>query len=238
MKERLGPRLRRRIDGGFTLLETVIGLFVTLMGVLTFASLMLLSNKIALQNKLRAIGYQIAREKVETFQDVSFEALAIGTGDLPIPETLLDQLPTNSKLKYQILADYSITQMPDPLLKKIVVRVRWMNAMSGTGTPTANSEIRLVRILAMPAPNGQEPTPVIQTSIVINTLTLAPDLSSASASARNTAGLPLGDTSSPSDPPTTPPISTPPTEPMTPPTTVTPPMRPTHDDDNDGDDEG
>ncbi len=135
---------------GFTLLETVMSMYILLVGVLVFSGMAVFSNKVALQAKTRSAAYQVARQQMETLKSTSFDRLfEVSDTTFDIPQEVIDALPGKTNTKYEVQGMYNVTDI-SPTMKQANVRIRWRNAAAVEGQVAPWSEVRLGTLLCRP----------------------------------------------------------------------------------------
>jgi Tfp pilus assembly protein PilV len=138
----------------FTLLETTMAMYITLMGVLTFAAMAVFANKVGMQAKIRTGAYQIANQQLEVLRTTSFDNLATATQQaFTVPTEFTSSLPGANNSKYQVAGTYTIESLTSTT-KKIAVRIQWRNAAANQGVVAPWSEVRLVTQIARPGSVG------------------------------------------------------------------------------------
>lgn len=156
----------KRHHKGFTLLETVMSMYILLVGVLVFSGMAVFSNKVALQAKTRSAAYQVARQQMETLKSTSFDRLfAVGDTTFDIPQEVIDALPGKTNTKYEVQGIYNVTDVTDTV-KQANVRIRWRNAAAVEGRIAPWSEVRLGTLLCRPGSvTNTLPTPAGTSSL-------------------------------------------------------------------------
>ncbi|MFM9873276.1 MAG: hypothetical protein ACKVQS_07405, partial [Fimbriimonadaceae bacterium] len=96
----------------FTLLETTMAMYITLMGVLVFAAMAVFANKVGMQAKIRTGAYQIASQQLEVLRTTSYDNLESAT-QLPftVPTEFTSSLPGENNSKYQVAGTYTIEDL-------------------------------------------------------------------------------------------------------------------------------
>ncbi|MCA0359711.1 MAG: hypothetical protein LCH41_01520 [Armatimonadetes bacterium] len=139
-----------RLKRGFTLLESTIALYTLLMGVLTFASMAVLANKVGLQSKIRTNAYQVANQQLESIASTSFENLTVRPEtSFDIPGSVITSLPGGRNTKYEVQGLYQVQEV-NTTMKRISTRVRWRNATTPEGRTAPWSEVRLATVVVRP----------------------------------------------------------------------------------------
>ncbi len=155
---------RKQKQGAFTLLETTMAMYITLMGVLTFAAMAVFANKVGMQAKIRTGAYQIANQQLEVLRTTSYDNLSTATQQsFTVPEEFTSSLPGTNNSKYQVAGTYTIQEL-STTTKKIAVRIQWRNAAANQGVTAPWSEVRLVTQIARPGSIGS----VIPTAATTN----------------------------------------------------------------------
>ena len=132
------------------LLESVVSMYVLLIGVLVFCGLTVFAKKVGLQAEFRGAAYQIANQQVEAVRSTSFDNLKTVT-DLPfdIPQAVIDSMPGKSNAKYDMQGLYSVSAVNNTV-RQISVRVQWRNASTPEGRTAPWSNIELTTMVAKP----------------------------------------------------------------------------------------
>lgn len=134
----------------FTLLETTMAMYVTLVGVLTFACMAVFANKVGMQAKIRSGAYQVANQQLDVLRTTSFDNLqAMSEVEFIVPDEFVASLPGGSNTKYQVAGTYTIADLSNTG-KQISVRVRWRSAATPEGQTPPWSEVRLTTLFAKP----------------------------------------------------------------------------------------
>ncbi|MBL8067530.1 MAG: hypothetical protein JNM28_03700 [Armatimonadetes bacterium] len=134
----------------FTLLETTMAMYITLVGVLTFAGMAVFANKVGMQAKIRSGAYQIANQQLEVLRTTSFDNLAVQNATaFTVPSEFTSSLPGANNSKYQVAGTYTIEDF-STTAKQVSVRIQWRSAATPEGQTAPWSEVRLTSILAKP----------------------------------------------------------------------------------------
>lgn len=142
---------KRNKRQAFTLLETTMSMYITLMGVLVFAAMAVFANKVGMQAKIRSGAYQIANQQLEVLRTTSFENLTPQSQtSFTIPDEFVNSLPgTTKNSKYQVSGNYTIETL-STTTKQIAIRIQWRNASTNQGVAAPWSEVRLLTQVALP----------------------------------------------------------------------------------------
>jgi type II secretory pathway pseudopilin PulG len=134
--------------GGFTLVETLVALFVIVVGMLPLLGLLLNSRHLDLQARAQAAAYNVGRNELETLRAQSYvNRTAVSGATFPIPSSITSEFPTQN-----LSGSYSIINRTDlgdstHLIQQIVVSVTWQNAAANGPT----SSVRLDTLVAQGA---------------------------------------------------------------------------------------
>lgn len=117
---------------GFTIIEAMFGMFVTVMGSMSVLSLMSMSVRVNRQSEVRSIATSIARKRLETIRQMASENRVPAThADFAIPPSLLAQFPSGTD-GIEMRGRYSVTNIPgEKGLQQITVLVTWRNITRG-----------------------------------------------------------------------------------------------------------
>jgi|GEM_PF-1896275 len=152
---------------GFSLLETTMAMYITLMGVLTFAAMAVFANKVGMQAKIRTGAYQIANQQLEVLRTTSYDNLTTASQQtFTVPTEFTSSLPGTNNSKYQVAGTYTVEDLSNTT-KKIAVRIQWRNAAANQGVTAPWSEVRLVTQIARPGSVGSITTPAATTPVTV-----------------------------------------------------------------------
>ncbi len=167
-------RTQNKKQRAFTLLETTMSMYITLMGVLTFAAMAVFANKVGMQAKIRTGAYQIANQQLEVLRTTSYDNLTTASQQsFIVPTEFTSSLPGANNSKYQVAGTYTIEELTTTT-KRIAVRIQWRNAAANQGVLAPWSEVRLVTQIARPGSVGGLSTTASTTPVSIPTPTTAP----------------------------------------------------------------
>lgn len=140
---------------GFTLLESVVAIFMVMMGVCTFGSLAVLSRQLSIQTQFRNAALSFARQELEVVSTASYSKLTPGSRvTLAVPSDILATLPVAEAASYKLAAEYIVEPGPSPTVRQVTVHVWWRNKLNSKGANTAAiSELRLSQFVAMQPPD-------------------------------------------------------------------------------------
>lgn len=105
--------MNSRTEGGFTLLETVVGLAVMIMMITAVVGLFVSNLQTLALGKARAIGTQLANEQMENLRNMPYDDLATKTGDI-YPPGNIDDTATVVRGNYTFLVHTRISYVDDP----------------------------------------------------------------------------------------------------------------------------
>lgn len=160
-------RKQNQKQRGFSLLETTMAMYITLIGVLTFAAMAVFANKVGMQAKIRTGAYQIANQQLEVLRTTSYDNLTTASQQtFTVPPEFTSSLPGTNNSKYQVAGTYTVEDLSNTT-KKIAVRIQWRNAAANQGVTAPWSEVRLVTQIARPGSIGSITTPAATTPVTI-----------------------------------------------------------------------
>ena len=82
---------KKCLCGGFTLVESVVAIFILSVGIFAILTMFVLGVKIINSSKTQAVGIQLAQEKMEEIISLSYDAISVGSiieSQLPAPFNL------------------------------------------------------------------------------------------------------------------------------------------------------
>jgi prepilin-type N-terminal cleavage/methylation domain-containing protein len=124
--------------GGFTLVETLVTLFIIGIGMLPLLDLLLRARHLDLQTRAQAAAYNVARDELETLRSLSYaNRTPISGATFVIPSSISSEFPTlNLNGSYSII---NRTDLGDSKhgMQQIAVSVTWQNAAAASGSTSS-----------------------------------------------------------------------------------------------------
>lgn len=132
-----------KYSNGFTLVESLVAIFILSAGILAILTMFTLGIKIINSSKMMATGIQLGQEKIEEIISLSYEAIPVGENieaNLPLP---FNYYRRETKITY---IDPSLNLQEIGLnkgTKKVEVTVSWKPSLI-----TARKSIELTTIVS------------------------------------------------------------------------------------------
>ncbi len=129
---------------GFTLIETMMAMFVVVVGLLPMLGLFLSARALDQQAQAQAAAYSVARQEVESLAAQKFANRPVSTGAFAVPDAIVAQFPgLNMTGSYVIttVSGYGGAAYP---VQQIAAQVQWANNVGPThGAGAALSSVRV-----------------------------------------------------------------------------------------------
>ena len=129
-----GWDVTRKKVRGFSLLESLVSLFIMVLSALTVFAVGSLASKVGRQGEARSVAMSIARQQIETLLEVSQANRKIVTNKtFTIPSDLINQFPNGTTAGLR--GTYTIEALGGSKnLEQITVTVKWRNSTGHAGS--------------------------------------------------------------------------------------------------------
>lgn len=134
---------------GITVVETLISVFLVLLGILLGLSLYSASGLINRQASVRTVAYSVARQQLEQLRTyAASNRTAVSNASFPITDAILNNFPNGSK-GLHMTGSYTISPVTGSTSRQqITVKVTWRNASSPNTATAPTSTVSISAIVA------------------------------------------------------------------------------------------